>query len=192
MTKILQVDIAGTPQRWLDANQAANVVCTGDVAWSHGPIAVVLRGGWSRALDRQSTLEIPAILGTKGQANINRLDCIPPLSSSNRKLFERDRHLCAYCGMQGLPHELNREHIQPISRGGKNTWMNVVTACRSCNNHKGSRTPEEAGMPLLYLPYQPNLFEDFILRQGSRRILADQMEFLLARVSPHSRLRDVN
>ena len=189
MTSILQVDIGGTPQKWLSAKDAANIMCSNDIAWSHGPTAIVLRGGYSRLLGRQSRMEIPAILGTKGQAKINRLDAVPPLTSTNHKLFERDQHMCAYCGMIGVYSELTREHVHPVSRGGKNTWTNVVTACRSCNSHKGSRMPEEAGMSLLYTPYAPNLFEDFILRQGARRILADQMEFLLARVSPHSRLR---
>ena len=189
MTSILQVDITGTPQRWLTPKGAANLLCTDDVAWTHGQTAAVLRGGFSRIHQRQSRLEIPAILGTKGQSSINRLDIVPPLSSTNHKLFERDLHMCAYCGMVGLYHELTREHIHPLSRGGKNTWTNVVTSCRSCNHHKGSKLLEECGMELLYVPYAPNLFEDFILRQGTRRILADQMEFLIARVSPHSRLR---
>ena len=62
----------------------------------------------------------------------------------------------------------------------------MVTACRSCNQRKGNRTPEQAGMPLLYLPYRPNRWEGMILR--NRRILADQMEFLLAGVPTTSRL----
>ena len=189
MTSILQVDICGTPQNWLSPKAAASLVCTNDIAWTSGPIAAVLRGGWSRLSESQSRLEIPAIIGTRGQSKVNVQDAIPPLTSTNHKLFERDRHVCAYCGMHGLYHELTREHVIPVSRGGANTWMNVVTACRSCNTRKSNRTPEEAHMSLLYLPYAPNLFEDFILRQGTRRILADQMEFLLARVSPHSRIR---
>lgn len=64
--------------------------------------------------------------------------------------------------------------------------MNCITACRACNGRKGNRTPEEAGMSLLYLPYVPSLHEDMILR--GRRILADQMEFLLASVPKSSRL----
>ena len=68
----------------------------------------------------------------------------------------------------------------PTSRGGDDSWMNCITACRSCNGHKGNRLPEEARMSLHYLPYVPSLHEDMILR--GRRILADQMEFLLASV----------
>ena len=81
---------------------------------------------------------------------------------------------------------MTREHIVPTSRGGLDSWMNCISACRPCNGHKGNRLPEEARMSLLYLPYVPSLHEDMILR--GRRILADQMEFLLASVPRSSRL----
>ena len=64
--------------------------------------------------------------------------------------------------------------------------MNVVPAGRACNHRKGPLTTEQAHMPLLYAPYVPSRWEDFILR--NRRILADQMEFLLAHVPKSSRL----
>jgi hypothetical protein len=70
--------------------------------------------------------------------------------------------------------------------GGIDTWMNCITACRACNGRKGNRMPEEARMSLLYLPYVPSLHEDMILR--GRRILVDQMDFLLASVPRSSRL----
>ncbi|MFN8850179.1 MAG: HNH endonuclease, partial [Inhella sp.] len=104
----------------------------------------------------------------------------------NPKLFARDRHVCAYCGKRSPEDDLTREHIVPTSRGGADSWMNCITACRGCNAHKGNRLCEEVGMGLLYLPYVPNLHEDMILR--GRRILADQMEFLLASVPRSSRL----
>jgi hypothetical protein len=78
------------------------------------------------------------------------------------------------------------EHVTPSSRGGSTVWQNVVSACRACNQRKGNRTPESAGMPLLYVPYVPNRHEAFIL--ANRRIVADQMNFLLAGVPRHSRL----
>jgi hypothetical protein len=81
---------------------------------------------------------------------------------------------------------LTRDHITPLSRGGKDTWMNVVTACRHCNGLKRNRTPEEAGTELLYAPYVPNKAEYLILT--NRRIFVDQMEFLKQHVSAHSRL----
>ena len=105
---------------------------------------------------------------------------------TNAKLFARDRNVCAYCGGHFHETELTREHIIPFAQNGRDIWMNVVTACRACNHRKSSRTPEQAHMPLLYAPYVPSLWEDFILR--NRRILADQMEFLMAHLPKSSRL----
>jgi 5-methylcytosine-specific restriction endonuclease McrA len=85
--------------------------------------------------------------------------------------------------------DLSRDHVVPVSRGGTDTWTNAVTACRGCNTQKGGRSPEQARMPLLYVPYVPNRHEHFILR--NRRILADQMEYLLAGVPRTSRLHAV-
>jgi len=65
--------------------------------------------------------------------------------------------------------------------------MNVVTACRSCNQRKSGRTPEEARMQLLYAPYVPNKAEYLIL--SNRNILADQMDFLARHVPSASRIR---
>ena len=107
-------------------------------------------------------------------------------SRANTKLFARDRNVCAYCGGVFDEADLTREHIIPYGQSGRDHWMNVVTACRPCNHRKGNRTPEQSHMPLLYAPYVPSLWEDFILR--NRRILADQMEFLLAHVPRSSRL----
>jgi 5-methylcytosine-specific restriction endonuclease McrA len=77
------------------------------------------------------------------------------------------------------------EHIIPSSKGGADSWMNLVAACKACNRHKGNRTPEAAGLKLHYVPYIPNRHEAFILR--NRRILQDQMEFLLLGVPKCSR-----
>ena len=74
----------------------------------------------------------------------------------------------------------------PLGQRGQDSWMNVVTACKACNHRKGNRTPEQAHMPLLYAPYIPSLWEDFILR--NRRILADQMAFLATQLPKNSRL----
>lgn len=68
-------------------------------------------------------------------------------------LLRRDRHTCAYCGHRGS----TVEHLLPVSRGGHSTWSNTVTACVACNTRKGNRTPEEAGMALLYGPTVPTV-----------------------------------
>ena len=92
---------------------------------------------------------------------------------------------CAYCATRFAETELTVEHILPVSRGGLHEWTNVVTACRSCNTRKGNRRPEEANMPLMYVPYAVCRNEGFIL--SNRRILADQMTFLQASLPRHSR-----
>jgi len=72
----------------------------------------------------------------------------------NRKnILKRDGYKCAYCGRSDLP--LTIDHVIPRSKGGKDTWENLVAACYRCNNKKGNRTPAEANMPLLIKPYRP-------------------------------------
>lgn len=67
---------------------------------------------------------------------------------SRTKMLDRDLYTCGYCGKWGN----TVDHIMPQSRGGKYTWMNTITACHKCNNRKADRTPEEAGMELLFQP----------------------------------------
>src|SRR5690606_25683133 len=66
---------------------------------------------------------------------------------TNTFLFARDAYECQYCGrhrreLRGREF-LTRDHVIPLSRGGTNTWENVVTACSPCNNRKGNHLPEE-------------------------------------------------
>jgi 5-methylcytosine-specific restriction endonuclease McrA len=79
---------------------------------------------------------------------------------TNTFLFARDDYSCMYCGrhrsqLRGRQF-LTRDHILPASRGGTNAWTNVVTSCSPCNNKKGDRLPDEAGMSLLTEPREPN------------------------------------
>ena len=79
---------------------------------------------------------------------------------TNTFLFARDDYSCQYCGkhkkeLRGRQF-LTRDHIVPLSRGGDNTWENVVTSCSPCNNRKGDRLPQEVGLKLLNEPGQPN------------------------------------
>ena len=65
------------------------------------------------------------------------------------RIYMRDKFRCQYCGEKKSVGELTLDHILPRSRGGDNSPVNIVTACVSCNNRKGNRTPDEARMPLL-------------------------------------------
>ena len=181
---VLQLDVSGRPQAWISAKEAAVIYACDGVAWTLGDPFWVLRGGTQRRTGLQSRIEVHPIIAVRGAIPSRAWLTVPALS--NPKLFARDRYLCAYCGHQFPQDDLTREHIRPTSRGGSDTWMNCITACRGCNGRKGNRMPEEANMSLIYLPYVPSLHEDMILR--GRRILADQMEFLLASVPRNSRL----
>ena len=181
---VLQLDVSGRPQAWITTREAALLYACDGVAWTLGRACHVLRGGIQRATGLQSRIEVHSIVAVKGVVPTRAWRQTPAMT--NPKLFVRDRHVCAYCGGRFGFDALTREHIVPTSRGGRDVWMNCITACKSCNGRKGNRMPEEAHMSLLYLPYVPSLHEDMILR--GRRILADQMEFLLASVPRSSRL----
>lgn len=75
-----------------------------------------------------------------------------PRSLSRKNILMRDRYTCQYC-MRTLPSaELTLDHVIPRSRTGDTVWENLVSCCHPCNNHKGNRTPEEAGMKLARQP----------------------------------------
>lgn len=72
---------------------------------------------------------------------------------SRKGILIRDQNTCQYCGATALEAgRLEMEHIIPQSRGGPNTWENLVASCHSCNNKKANRTPDEAGMKLTRYP----------------------------------------
>ena len=182
---ILTLDNHGVPHRWVTWQQACFYYAKNLVAWTLGEREFVFHGGISRATGRRSSITARSIIAIKGKAMAMKgFNQVPPLN--NRELFRRDRHICAYCGGGFNVLRLTRDHIRPVSRGGTDTWMNVVTACRACNGIKRNRIPEESGLELLYAPYVPNKAEYLILT--NRKILADQMEFLVQHVSSHSRV----
>lgn len=182
--KVLKLSAQGLPQSWISLEQAVLHYAADEVRWEVGAQVALFRGGHNAMTGEQSQIAVSSIIGTKGVPNINPFDLKPGLT--NGKLFARDRNVCAYCGDLFHEEELTREHIIPFAQNGRDHWMNVVTACRACNHRKSNRTPEQARMPLLFTPYIPSLWEDFILR--NRRILADQMEFLMAHLPKNSRL----
>ena len=76
---------------------------------------------------------------------------------NRHRVFRRDNNECVYCGSK---KELTIDHVIPRSKGGKNTWDNLVTCCQKCNLKKGNKTPDEARMPLRRKPYQPNFVDE--------------------------------
>ena len=78
---------------------------------------------------------------------------------SRKAMLNRDGHRCAFCA--GRAETV--DHLLPRSRGGSDSWLNTVAACKKCNNRKRNRTPEEAGMRLLFQPRVP-VWADVIAR----------------------------
>ncbi|NKN32946.1 HNH endonuclease [Marichromatium bheemlicum] len=189
--QVLRTDLAGMPLEWVDYRVAARLYYLGQVAYACGHTLFRLHGGINAHTRLRSQLVIHSIIATYGGHQTiakQQDDYVPPLS--NRTLFQRDDHICLYCGQRFSARHLSRDHVRPTSKGGEDHWNNVVTACMRCNNIKAGRSPEDAGMELLAVPFTPNHAE-YIYLMG-RHVLADQMEFLRAhfpRTSPlHRRI----
>ena len=71
---------------------------------------------------------------------------------TRRNILLRDRYTCQYCLRTVPAGELTMDHVIPRSRSGRTSWENLVACCIPCNNRKGDRTPEEAGMTLARSP----------------------------------------
>ena len=146
--KVLKLSAQGLPQSWISLEEAVLHYAADEVRWEMGQQVAVFRGGHNAITGEQSIITVNSIIGTKGVPNINPFDLRPSLT--NAKLFTRDRNVCAYCGSHFHETELTREHIVPFAQRGQDHWMNVVTACKSCNHRKSDRTPEQAHICLLY------------------------------------------
>lgn len=75
-------------------------------------------------------------------------------------LLSRDGHRCQYCARGVTRAEATYDHVIPKAQGGRTSWENVVIACVRCNQKKGGRTPEQAGMVLLTKPHRPQQLRD--------------------------------
>ena len=191
--QVLRTDVAGMPLEWIDYREAVRLYHADQVAYDCGTRLYTVFGGSSSLTGLRSRIDINSIIATHGTAKSLSRDrdrYVPPLN--NPTLFRRDGNLCLYCAMRFPTRNLTRDHITPISQGGRDSWNNVATACRRCHNYKGGRTPEQAALELIAVPFTPT-YAEYIYLKG-RRVLADQMQYLLAhipRTSPlHARLTD--
>jgi hypothetical protein len=193
MIEILITDAAGQPREWTDMYEAVNYHCRGKVLFTIGDVIKTFHGGHNDK-GEQSKVDINPIIGCSGPLVGEKWMDRTTTYTERGILYGRDQNMCGYCGRQFLHHKLTIDHVLPKSRykefgktkGQMNVWTNCVTACKNCNHRKAARTPDEANMPLLYVPYTPNAYEKMILK--GKNVLTDQMEFLMARVPRTSRL----
>jgi 5-methylcytosine-specific restriction endonuclease McrA len=106
------------------------------------------------------TFKIPSVIVLKTVVKFISTGFRP----SRNNILWRDKNQCQYCGVIESPRDMTIDHVIPRSRGGENTWSNLVTCCKKCNQKKGNRTPEEANISLLNKPVKP---KNSILRQIS-------------------------
>lgn len=187
--QVLRTDAAGMPLDWISYKEAVRCYHAGLVLYSCGHLIYQVRGGLNALTGEQSVIDVHSIIATpsEAQSKFHHLPTYtPPLT--NKTLFARDGMLCLYCGKSFKRSDLSRDHIRPVSQQGEDVWTNVVSACKRCNNFKAGRTPEQAGMQLLAVPFKPTHAEYVYLR--GRRVLADQMAFLKAHFPRKSPLRE--
>ncbi|MBI1387325.1 MAG: HNH endonuclease [bacterium] len=94
-----------------------------------------------------------------------------PIPFCRKNIMLRDGFRCQYCGSSFKPEELTLDHVIPVSRGGADSWNNVVTACKKCNHKKGNHLLEHIGMHLLNPPKRPTLptYIHLVRLMGERR-----------------------
>jgi 5-methylcytosine-specific restriction endonuclease McrA len=182
--QVLKLDVSGCPVEWVNWQIAATLYARQRVKWEAGDARFTLRGG-NRDDGSRSSMTINSIIAVQDRSRRFEHRHIP---LTNRTLFQRDRHICLYCGGRFNTKDLTRDHVVPASRGGKDVWSNVATACRSCNQRKDAKTPEEARMPLLAVPYRPDPASYLLLIASGRRITACQASWLESFASKDQRL----
>jgi 5-methylcytosine-specific restriction endonuclease McrA len=193
---VLALDKNWIPHSWITKNDAITLEAKGLVIDHLGEDLITYRGGENAVTHQQSELMTASIIVVDGGTSARRYKT-PALT--NTALFQRDRFVCAYCVGLFAGLDLTRDHIQPVSKGGADTWMNVVTACKGCNNMKGDLLPGHQlphgmlspqgtrTMDPVYVPYVPCHAEAMLMR--NRGIKADQMAFLLSRIANKEKSR---
>ena len=184
--QILRTDVSGMRLEWVAYQDAVRLYFNDQIAYTCGSNIMTIRGGINAITNLRSKVDVNSIIATYGNNKILAEQYAPPLN--NTTLFRRDDHLCLYCGNKFKKEDLSRDHVTPLFQGGRDLWVNVVSACKRCNNAKAGRTPEQANMKLLAIPFVPTHAE-YIFLQG-KVILFDQMEFLKQHFPRSSPLRN--
>ena len=174
------------PNKWASVEEAALFVCKDLVIHSFGD-EITLHGGINADGER-STLTFHSILVVNG---IAKQKYMYKPSLSNRALYKRDLYTCAYCGNVFISADLSRDHVIPVSKKGKNTWDNVVTACKPCNRRKGDTLLKDMDSELLFKPYHPTKAEELLMFSKPDEVTDEQVKLLISQIKHHSRVKNV-
>ena len=134
---VLQLNASYEALRIVTAKKALTLVCKG-VACVEVPTNIQAHPG----------IFIPSVIRLRAYRHVPiRMQVV-----SRKNIILRDGERCLYCGEKFKPQDLTLDHVIPKSRGGDNSWTNLVSCCRVDNHRKADRTPEEAGMKLIRRP----------------------------------------
>ena len=141
--KALKLDSTYRPIEVIDAIDALVMCLVGK--------AMSLEIHQRKILSPSRSFDLPAVIVLKTVVKFRFLG----ISCNRNNIITRDKNRCQYCANCYPTEELTMDHILPKSRGGKNTWTNLVASCRKCNQKKGARTPSEARMYPINIPKKP-------------------------------------
>ncbi len=116
-----------------------------------GKAEIIESLGW-KIRTPSTVFRSPSIIRLQSYINLRR----PAIPLTRKNIMKRDRYTCQYCGKRGIP--MTCDHVIPKTRGGDDSWENLVCSCTYCNNRKGNNTPTEIGMRLLKTPKRPHYF----------------------------------
>ena len=141
----------------LNSNYAPMMVCTAKRAICLDVLNKIdVLANYEEKVNSPSiTFNLPSVIKIRDFVKFDNLS----VDLSRKNILSRDEHLCQYCGNKNLP--LTIDHILPKGRGGQDSWENLITACKPCNQKKGNKTPEEANMQLKRKPKRPNRLHYF-------------------------------
>jgi 5-methylcytosine-specific restriction endonuclease McrA len=142
-TKTLKLDSSFRPIEVIDAVEAL-VLCLIGKAQAIETYSKIIKSV-------NESFELPCVIALKRIVKF-RYQTIP---CHRRNVIWRDNNQCQYCSKHFMADKLTIDHVVPRSRGGQNDWLNLVTACKKCNQKKGDKTPSEANMPLIKEPKIP-------------------------------------
>jgi 5-methylcytosine-specific restriction endonuclease McrA len=135
---------------------------------------VLAQSGDEQMHSANATFELPSVILLQRYVRVPSSRRIPV---SRRGVLRRDGHRCAYCAKSAN----TIDHVQPKSRGGKDTWENLVACCLKCNNAKGDRTLSEIGWSLKSSPRMPQGLAWTV--RGAERIEPAWDDFLMPKAA---------
>jgi 5-methylcytosine-specific restriction endonuclease McrA len=142
-TKTLKLDSSYRPLEIVDALEALVLCLIGK--------AYAVESYNERIRSVSDSFQLPAVIVLTRYVKFK----FKTMAPTRKNIIWRDQNKCQYCSKELESQSLTLDHIIPRSKGGGNTWINLVAACKKCNQRKGDRTPIEANMRLIRKPEKP-------------------------------------